>query len=188
MVFQNYALYPHMTVAENMGFALKMRKIPKDEIDRRVKEAAEHPGPDRAAGPQAPAAVRRAAAAGRDGPGHRARAQVFLMDEPLSNLDAKLRVQMRAEMLGSSSASASTTMYVTHDQTEAMTHGRPGGRACATASCSRPPRRRSCTAPANMFVAGVHRLAGDEPVRGDAGTRPGWLHDTADSGTGSALR
>ncbi|UOE56615.1 sn-glycerol-3-phosphate ABC transporter ATP-binding protein UgpC [Bacillus sp. CMF12] len=121
MVFQNYALYPHMSVYDNMAFGLKLRKFPKDEIDRRVKEAAKilglEPYLDRkpkalSGGQRQRVALGRAIV--RD-------AKVFLMDEPLSNLDAKLRVQMRAEIAKLHQRLQTTTIYVTHDQTEAMT-------------------------------------------------------------------
>ena len=96
MVFQSYALYPHLTVYDNMAFSLKYREgSRRREIRRRVAGGGAHPGAGAAAGAQAAAAVRRAAPAGGDGPGDRAPAAAFLMDEPLSNLDAKLRVQMR---------------------------------------------------------------------------------------------
>ncbi|MCD5324939.1 MULTISPECIES: ABC transporter ATP-binding protein [Pontibacillus] len=121
MVFQNYALYPHMNVYDNMAFGLKLRKFKKDEIDRRVQDAAKILGlegyldrkPKALSGGQ-----RQRVALGRaivrD-------AKVFLMDEPLSNLDAKLRVQMRAEIQKLHQRLQTTTIYVTHDQTEAMT-------------------------------------------------------------------
>lgn len=121
MVFQSYALYPHMTVYDNMAFGLKLRKIPKDEIDKKVHEAAEVLGltpylkrkPNALSGGQ-----RQRVALGRaivrD-------AKVFLMDEPLSNLDAKLRVQMRGELIKLHDKLSTTTIYVTHDQIEAMT-------------------------------------------------------------------
>ncbi|MFJ7975988.1 ABC transporter ATP-binding protein [Peribacillus sp. JNUCC 23] len=121
MVFQNYALYPHMSVYDNMAFGLKLRKMPKAEIDQRVKDAAKILGlevyldrkPKALSGGQ-----RQRVALGRaivrD-------AKVFLMDEPLSNLDAKLRVQMRAEIAKLHKRLNTTTIYVTHDQTEAMT-------------------------------------------------------------------
>jgi multiple sugar transport system ATP-binding protein len=121
MVFQNYALYPHMTVYDNMAFGLKLRKFPKDEIDRRVKEAAKILGLEAylARKPKAlSGGQRQRVALGRaivrD-------AKVFLMDEPLSNLDAKLRVAMRAEIAKLHRRLDTTTIYVTHDQTEAMT-------------------------------------------------------------------
>src|SRR5579859_6668284 len=123
MVFQNYALYPHMTVAENIGFALKLRKLPKDELNAKVKEAADILGLtdwlDRKPG-QLSGGQRQRVAMGRAivrSP------SVFLMDEPLSNLDAKLRVQMRAEVQRIQRRIGVATIYVTHDQVEAMTMG-----------------------------------------------------------------
>ena len=121
MVFQNYALYPHMTVYENMAFSLKLKKIPRDEIARRVEEAANILGlsqylnrkPKALSGGQ-----RQRVALGRAIVRH---PKVFLMDEPLSNLDAKLRVQMRTEIAKIHKKVGATTIYVTHDQTEAMT-------------------------------------------------------------------
>lgn len=121
MVFQNYALYPHMTVYDNMAFGLKLRKYSKEEIDKRVREAADILGlkeflerkpADLSGGQRQRVAMGRAIV--RD-------AKVFLMDEPLSNLDAKLRVSMRAEIAKIHQRIGSTTIYVTHDQTEAMT-------------------------------------------------------------------
>ena len=121
MVFQNYALYPHMTVYENMAFGLKLRKYKKDDIDKRVREAAASLGltefldrkpADLSGGQRQRVAMGRAIV--RD-------AKVFLMDEPLSNLDAKLRVTMRAEIAKITRNIGATTIYVTHDQTEAMT-------------------------------------------------------------------
>ncbi|MGT2959996.1 ABC transporter ATP-binding protein [Streptococcus caballi] len=121
MVFQNYALYPHMTVYDNMAFGLKLRKYSKEDIDKRVKEAAQILGlteflqrkpADLSGGQRQRVAMGRAIV--RD-------AKVFLMDEPLSNLDAKLRVSMRAEIAKIHRRIGSTTIYVTHDQTEAMT-------------------------------------------------------------------
>jgi multiple sugar transport system ATP-binding protein len=121
MVFQNYALYPHMTVAENMAFSLKLRKAPKAEIEQRVKRAAEILGlqnyldryPRQLSGGQRQR-VAMGRAIVRD-------PQVFLFDEPLSNLDAKLRVQMRTEIKELHQRLKTTTVYVTHDQIEAMT-------------------------------------------------------------------
>ncbi len=121
MVFQNYALYPHMTIAENMGFSLRLAKRPKDEIDQRVREAAGILGladyldryPRQLSGGQ-----RQRVAMGR---AIVRNPQVFLFDEPLSNLDAKLRVQMRAELKDIHARLRTTTVYVTHDQIEAMT-------------------------------------------------------------------
>lgn len=123
MVFQNYALYPHMTVYDNMAFGLKLRKVSKDEIDKKVKEAAkildiEHllnRKPKALSGGQ-----RQRVALGR---AIVREPKVFLMDEPLSNLDAKLRVQMRTEISKLHKKLQTTFIYVTHDQTEAMTMG-----------------------------------------------------------------
>jgi len=123
MVFQNYALYPHMTVYDNMAFGLKMRKFPKAEIQKRVQDAAEILGiqellkrkPRQLSGGQ-----RQRVAVGRAIVRH---PQVFLFDEPLSNLDAKLRVQMRVELKRLHDRLEPTAIYVTHDQVEAMTLG-----------------------------------------------------------------
>jgi multiple sugar transport system ATP-binding protein len=123
MVFQNYALYPHMTVYDNMAFGLKMRKFPKNEIEQRVRDAAQLLGiqellkrkPRQLSGGQ-----RQRVAVGRAIVRH---PQVFLFDEPLSNLDAKLRVQMRVELKKLHNRLETTAVYVTHDQVEAMTLG-----------------------------------------------------------------
>ena len=123
MVFQNYALYPHMTVYDNMAFGLKLRKVPKDQIDKMVKEAAKildlekllDRKPKALSGGQ-----RQRVAMGR---AIVREPKVFLMDEPLSNLDAKLRVQMRTEISKLHERLGATIIYVTHDQTEAMTLG-----------------------------------------------------------------
>ena len=123
MVFQNYALYPHMTVYDNMAFGLKLRKFPKDKIDKMVREAAKILDLDKlldrkpkalSGGQRQRVAMGRAIV--RD-------PKVFLMDEPLSNLDAKLRVQMRIEISKIHQRLGATIVYVTHDQTEAMTLG-----------------------------------------------------------------
>jgi len=123
MVFQSYALYPHMTVRDNMGFALKLAKAPPEEINRKVEEAArildltqhlDRKPANLSGGQRQRVAMGRAIV--RD-------PKAFLMDEPLSNLDAKLRVQMRAEVSRIQSRLGTTTVYVTHDQTEAMTLG-----------------------------------------------------------------
>src|SRR3954468_13596756 len=123
MVFQNYALYPHMTVRDNMGFALKLAKVDKAEIDKRVIQAAEmldlvdhldRKPANLSGGQRQRVAMGRAIV--RD-------PSAFLMDEPLSNLDAKLRVQMRTQIASLQQRLKTTTVYVTHDQTEAMTLG-----------------------------------------------------------------
>ncbi|MEQ8438416.1 MAG: sn-glycerol-3-phosphate ABC transporter ATP-binding protein UgpC [Ilumatobacter fluminis] len=123
MVFQNYALYPHMSVYDNIGFALKLAKVPKEEIDQRVRKAAEilelTANLDRKPG-QLSGGQRQRVAMGRAIVRQPA---AFLMDEPLSNLDAKLRVQMRAEIAALQRELGVTTVYVTHDQIEAMTMG-----------------------------------------------------------------
>ncbi|MEV3959572.1 sn-glycerol-3-phosphate ABC transporter ATP-binding protein UgpC [Nocardia sp. NPDC050193] len=154
MVFQNYALYPHMTVAENMGFALKLAKVGKDEQQRRVREAARlldlEPLLDRlpkalSGGQRQRVAMGRAIV--RD-------PQVFLMDEPLSNLDAKLRVQTRTQIAQLQRRLATTTVYVTHDQVEAMTMGDRVAvmRDGLLQQCAAP--RDLYRNPANVFVAG----------------------------------
>lgn len=154
MVFQNYALYPHMSVYENLAFSLKLRKMPKDEIDRKVREAAAlldidtylDRKPKALSGGQ-----RQRVALGR---AIVREPQVFLMDEPLSNLDAKLRVQTRAELIKLHRRLGITTIYVTHDQVEAMTMGdriavMKGG---VLQQCASP--LHIYQHPANMFVAG----------------------------------
>ncbi len=154
MVFQNYALYPHMTVAENIGFALKLRKLSKDEIKRKVGEAAAILGltdwlnrkPAQLSGGQ-----RQRVAMGR---AIVREPSAFLMDEPLSNLDAKLRVQMRAEITRIQRRVGVATVYVTHDQTEAMTMGDRVAvlNAGTIQQCDKP--QTLYDTPVNMFVAG----------------------------------
>ena len=154
MVFQNYALYPHMSVYDNMAFGLKLRRVPKADIDKRVKEAAGLLGiealllrrPGQLSGGQ-----RQRVALGR---AIVREPQVFLMDEPLSNLDAKLRVQTRAELIKLHRRLGITTIYVTHDQVEAMTMGdriavMSGGKLQQCA-----PPMEIFQHPVNMFVAG----------------------------------
>ena len=153
MVFQNYALYPHMSVYDNMAFGLKLRKTPKDEIDKKVHDAAkildlEHlldRKPKALSGGQ-----RQRVAMGR----HCPQSKVFLMDEPLSNLDAKLRGQMRVEISKLHQRLETTIIYVTHDQTEAMTLGTRivvmKGRCC---TAGRQPTELMMTSHAK-FVAG----------------------------------
>jgi multiple sugar transport system ATP-binding protein len=154
MVFQSYALYPHMTVRDNMAFALKLAKTPKEEVDRKVNEAAqildllehlERKPANLSGGQRQRVAMGRAIVRNP---------KAFLMDEPLSNLDAKLRVQMRAEVSRIQSRLNTTTVYVTHDQTEAMTLGdrvavMRGGYLQQVGS-----PMELYTNPANLFVAG----------------------------------
>jgi multiple sugar transport system ATP-binding protein len=153
MVFQNYALYPHMTVAQNIGFALKLRKLPKDKLDAKVKETAEILGLtewlDRKPG-QLSGGQRQRVAMGR---AIVREPSVFLMDEPLSNLDAKLRVQMRAEVSRIQRRIGVATIYVTHDQIEAMTMGDRVAvmRAGVLQQCDNP--QVLYDRPDNIFVA-----------------------------------
>ncbi len=154
MVFQSYALYPHMTVAENMGFALKLKRISKDEVRSRVAEAARMldltPYLDRR--PRAlSGGQRQRVAMGRAIVREPA---VFLMDEPLSNLDAKLRVETRANITGLQTRLGTTTVYVTHDQVEAMTMGHRVAvlRDGHLQQCATP--REIYARPVNTFVAG----------------------------------
>ena len=154
MVFQNYALYPHLTVAQNMGFALKIAKTPKPEIQERVLAAAKlldlQPFLDRkpkdlSGGQRQRVAMGRAIVR---------RPQVFLMDEPLSNLDAKLRVQTRNQIAALQRQLGTTTVYVTHDQVEAMTMGDRVAvlRDGVLQQCATP--RELYRNPDNVFVAG----------------------------------
>ena len=162
MVFQNYALYPHMSVFDNMAFGLKLRKFPKDEIKRRVDEAARildigmllDRKPRALSGGQ-----RQRVAMGR---AIVRNPKVFLFDEPLSNLDAKLRVQMRTEIKKVHQTVRTTTVYVTHDQVEAMTladrvvvmnHG-------VIEQVGSP--QRSLSPPDDALRGGLHRVACDE--------------------------
>jgi multiple sugar transport system ATP-binding protein len=154
MVFQNYALYPHLNVAENIAFGLRLRKMPKDEIEQRIQWAAKmldltpylSRRPKELSGGQ-----RQRVAMGR---AIVRRPQAFLMDEPLSNLDAKLRVQMRADISKLQRSLATTTIYVTHDQVEAMTMGD----RVAVMSLGRLQQvdtpQKLYEEPANLFVAG----------------------------------
>ena len=154
MVFQNYALYPHLSVAKNMGFALKLAKMPAKQIDDRVNNAAEMLGlqefldrkpKDLSGGQRQRVAMGRAIV--RD-------PKVFLMDEPLSNLDAKLRVQTRAELAALQRRLGTTTVYVTHDQVEAMTMGdRVAVLKDGILQQVAPPRELYAE-PVNEFVAG----------------------------------
>jgi multiple sugar transport system ATP-binding protein len=155
MVFQNYALYPQKTVAENMGFALKMQRVPKDERARRVREAARLLDLDEKMLDRKPKQLsggqRQRVAMGR---AIVREPKVFLMDEPLSNLDAKLRVQTRSQIAELQRRLGITTVYVTHDQVEAMTMGHrvavlAGGKL---QQCDTP--RQLYDNPVNQFVAG----------------------------------
>src|SRR5256714_6079169 len=154
MVFQNYALYPHMSVRDNMGFALKLRGLPKEEINRKVEEAPrildltqhlDRKPANLSGGQRQRVAMGRAIV--RD-------PKAFLMDEPLSNLDAKLRVQMRAEVSRLQHQLGTTTVYVTHDQTEAMTLGDRVAvmRAGILQQVDTP--KQLYDNPVNLFVAG----------------------------------
>jgi multiple sugar transport system ATP-binding protein len=154
MVFQNYALYPHMSVAQNMGFALKIAKMPKAEIRDRVVAAAKlldlEPYLDRkpkelSGGQRQRVAMGRAIVR---------RPQVFLMDEPLSNLDAKLRVQTRNQIAALQRRLGTTTVYVTHDQVEAMTMGDRVAVLCDGVLQQFAAPRELYLNPANVFVAG----------------------------------
>lgn len=185
MVFQNYALYPHMNVYENMAFGLKLRKFPKAEIDQRVKGAADILGlkdllgrkpKELSGGQRQRVALGRAIV--RD-------PKVFLMDEPLSNLDAKLRVQMRTELAKLHQRLQTTTIYVTHDQVEAMTMGdrivvMKDGLVLQVASPQELYDR-----PANVFVAGFIGTPPMNFVRGHLKRQDG--HMVFDGGTFTAV-
>jgi multiple sugar transport system ATP-binding protein len=154
MVFQNYALYPHMTVRENMAFPLKLAKAPQEEIDKKVEEAArildltdhlDRKPANLSGGQRQRVAMGRAIVRNP---------KAFLMDEPLSNLDAKLRVQMRTEVSRIQSQLGTTTVYVTHDQTEAMTLGDRVAVMRAGALQQVGPPSELYGNPKNLFVAG----------------------------------
>ena len=169
MVFQNYALYPYMTVAQNIGFPLKIAKVKKDVREERVREVARMLGLEhyleRKPG-QLSGGERQRVAMGR---AIVRVPSVFLMDEPLSNLDAKLRVQMRADIAALQLEFGVTTVYVTHDQAEAMTLGHRvavlnGRKASAVRVAARPLR------PADEHLRRrLHRLPDDEPLSRAAG-------------------
>jgi multiple sugar transport system ATP-binding protein len=179
MVFQNYALYPHMSVFDNMAFGLKLRKMPKDEINRRVGEAAEvleitdflQRKPKALSGGQ-----RQRVAMGR---AIVREPKAFLMDEPLSNLDAKLRVQMRTELGRLHTRLATTTVYVTHDQIEAMTLGHRVA-VLKAVSAKRPDNLAQVAPPAelfnnprNLFVAGFIGSPAMNMVYGELSSQDG---------------
>ncbi|MEV6150027.1 sn-glycerol-3-phosphate ABC transporter ATP-binding protein UgpC [Nonomuraea sp. NPDC052129] len=181
MVFQNYALYPHMSVADNMGFALRVMKAPKEEIDRRVKEAAGlldlteflDRKPKALSGGQ-----RQRVAMGR---AIVREPKVFLMDEPLSNLDAKLRVQTRTQIAALQRRLGVTTVYVTHDQVEAMTMGDRVAVLKDGVLQQVDTPLRLYQHPANVFVAGFigspsmnlaeYPVEGDEAILDDTRVR-----------------
>ena len=187
MVFQNYALYPHMSVYENMAFGLKLRKFPKAEIDQRVREAAALLGletllerkPKALSGGQ-----RQRVAVGR---AIVRKPKVFLFDEPLSNLDAKMRVSMRTEIIKLHARLSATMIYVTHDQVEAMTMGdricvMKDGSIMQVATPLELYRK-----PANLFVAG---FIGSPPMnffRGTLRAAAGQLEFVEDSKAGTPL-
>jgi multiple sugar transport system ATP-binding protein len=154
MVFQSYALYPHMTVYDNLAYPLKLRKVPKDERDRRVRDAARTLDIDQyldrkpkalSGGQRQRVALGRAIVRNAD---------VFLMDEPLSNLDAKLRVQTRAELIKLHERVQTTTIYVTHDQIEAMTMGDRIAVMSLGVLQQLDTPQNLYDSPANKFVAG----------------------------------
>ena len=166
MVFQNYALYPHMTVRQNLGYGLKVRRTSKQEISKRVDEVAKLLGLDELLDrrpAQLSGGQRQRVAMGR---AIVREPQAFLMDEPLSNLDAKLRVGMRASLSQLHARLGVTTVYVTHDQVEAMTLGQ-------RVAVMRHGRILQVDAPQTLYQTAarplrrrLHRLAGDEPRRG----------------------
>ena len=175
MVFQSYALYPHLSVRGNLGFGLKLRGTDKAEIARRVEDVARILGLDevldRKPG-ELSGGQRQRVAMGR---AIVREPRAFLMDEPLSNLDAKLRVSMRAQLSRLHERLGVTTVYVTHDQVEAMTLG-------DRVAVLRRGVLQQCDTPQALFAAPgepvrrrVHRLPGDEPRRGDGRGRRGAL-------------
>jgi len=176
MVFQNYALYPHMTVYQNLAFALTLRKIPKAEIDRRVKDAAEilnigellQRKPKALSGGQ-----RQRVAVGR---AIVRKPKVFLFDEPLSNLDAKLRVQMRAELKKLHERLQGTVIYVTHDQVEAMTMGDRIVVMKDGLKQQMGPPLELYFKPANKFVAGFIGSPAMNFIEGDLSSEGGELY------------
>jgi multiple sugar transport system ATP-binding protein len=177
MVFQSYALYPHLKVRDNIAFGLQLRKLPKDQVNERVEKAARTLGledmlnkrPRNLSGGQ-----RQRVAMGR---AIVREPQAFLMDEPLSNLDAKLRVQMRAEIARLQRDLDVTTIYVTHDQTEAMTLGDEEGAAAtgrSPAGALRPSGQR--------VRRRLHRLTGHEPFSGNFQSATGRWPDPTPAG------
>lgn len=179
MVFQNYALYPHMTVADNMGFALKLAKVDKKEIRRRVEEAAElldltdyldHKPKALSGGQRQRVAMGRAIVRSP---------RVFLMDEPLSNLDARLRVRTRAQIAELQRRLGTTTVYVTHDQVEAMTMGDRVAVLCAGKLQQVDTPRNLFDHPANAFVAGFIGSPSMNILSASVRDNAAWLGETA---------
>jgi multiple sugar transport system ATP-binding protein len=166
MVFQSYALYPHMSVRKNIGYGLKVRRVPKDESRRRVEEVAKLLGleellerkPAQLSGGQ-----RQRVAMGR---AIVREPKAFLMDEPLSNLDAKLRVEMRASLAQLHARLGVTTVYVTHDQVEAMTLGQRVAVLDAGRILQVDTPQRLYEHPGEPLRRRIHRDSGDEPRRG----------------------
>jgi len=185
MVFQNYALYPHMTVYQNMSLSLRIRKVKRDEMNRRVRETARvlhveellNKRPRELSGGQ-----RQRVAMGR---AIVREPQAFLMDEPLSNLDAKLRVQMRAEILRIQQELQVTTIYVTHDQTEAMTLGDEVAvmRKGLLQQLAAP--QGLYVTPANLFVAGFIGSPAVNPL-GAAGSAAAVLERLSSASTSAS--
>jgi multiple sugar transport system ATP-binding protein len=178
MVFQSYALYPHLTVFENIAFGLRLRKVPKGEVDQRVREAARvlglEPFLDRK--PRAlSGGQRQRVAMGR---AIVRQPQAYLMDEPLSNLDAKLRVHMRAEISGLQHELGVTTIYVTHDQVEAMTMGDRVAVMRKGALQQVAPPQELYDHPVNLFVGGFIGSPAMNMVEGTIGRQNGSLHAT----------
>src|SRR6266516_4558610 len=173
MVFQNYALYPHLSVAENIAFGLRLRKAPKSVIHERVEWAAKlldlTPYLDRRP-KELSGGQRQRVAMGRAIVRH---PQVFLMDEPLSNLDAKLRVQMRADIAKLQHSLGTTTIYVTHDQVEAMTMGDRVAVMNLGVLQQVDTPQRLYEQPANLFVAGFIGTPPMNLVEADVATRNG---------------
>ena len=188
MVFQNYALYPHMTVDENLGFGLKLRRVPKAERTDRVRGVAGILGlrtlldrrPGLLSGGQ-----RQRVAMGR---AMVREPKAFLMDEPLSNLDAKLRVSMRAELARLHDRLGVTTVYVTHDQVEAMTLGQRVAvlRDGVLQQCDTPAE--PLPSPGESLRRCVHGVAVDERRRGDGGGRPRGVRGAQPAARARALR
>ena len=198
MVFQNYALYPHMTVYRNLGFGLRERRTPRREVDRRVREISTVLGLDdllKRRPAQLSGGQRQRVAMGR---ALVREPKAFLLDEPLSNLDAKLRVQMRAELKRLHAKLGITTIYVTHDQIEAMTLADRIVVMSAGKALQIGTPQEVFSRPANLFVAGfigspaMNLLRGRASARGSAGHRDhrrgAALHPARGAGRGSHRR